>query len=65
MKTEKNVEVLVRAALLCVGCDIPAARKVCGFVGHGGLKGCSKCLLSFPTEEFGQKADYTNTNVSD
>lgn len=31
------------AALLCVGCDIPAARKVCGFTGHGSNKGCSKC----------------------
>lgn len=38
---------LVRAALLCVRCDIPAARKVCAFVGHHAPKGCSKCLLSF------------------
>ena len=42
----------------------PAARKVCGFVGHGGYRGCSKCLLVFPTEEFGQKADYSDTNIS-
>ena len=34
MKTESNVPVIVRAALLCVACVIPAARKVCGFVGH-------------------------------
>ena len=43
-----------------MGCDIPAARKVCGFVGHRALKGCSKCLLSFPTECFGEKGDYSN-----
>ena len=33
----KGTLVFVRAALLCVGCDIPAARKACGFVGHGAL----------------------------
>ena len=36
------------AALLCVGCDVPAARKVCGFTGHGSNKGCSKCTKVFP-----------------
>lgn len=54
-----NQYVLVRAALLCVACDIPAARKVCGFVGHQAYKGCSKCLKGFPTENFGDKADYS------
>ena len=28
----QNAPVLVRAALLCAGCDIPAARKTCGLV---------------------------------
>ena len=37
-----------RAALLCVGCDVPAAQKVCGFTGHGSNKGCSKCKKHFP-----------------
>lgn len=37
-----------RAALLCVGCDSPAAKKVCGFTGHGSNKGCSKCKKYFP-----------------
>jgi hypothetical protein len=36
------------AALLCVGCDVPAARKVCGFTGHGSCHGCSKCTKVFP-----------------
>ncbi len=32
---------IVRAALLCVACDIPATRKVCGFTGHSSSHGCS------------------------
>ena len=36
------------AALLCVGCDVPAATKVCGFTGHASCKGCSKCTKYFP-----------------
>lgn len=47
----------IRAALLCTASDIPATRKLCGFVGHGALKGCSRCLKSFPTTEFGTKPD--------
>ena len=35
------------AALLCVTCDVPAARKVCGFTGHNSSKGCSKCNKTF------------------
>ena len=42
----------VRAALLCVSCDVPAVRKVAGFVGHGGLRGCSRCLKVFPMHVF-------------
>ena len=49
-------------ALLCIACDVPAARKVSGFVGPMALRGCSKCLLPFPTEKFGDKADYSNFN---
>ena len=39
--------VLVRCALLCVACNIPASRKVCGFLGHSATLGCSKCLKHF------------------
>ena len=49
----------VRAALTCLACDVPAARKAGGFVGHGGRMGCSKCLKIFPTEKFGDKPDYS------
>ena len=37
----------VRCALLCVACDLPAGRKVCGFLSHNAAKGCSKCLKVF------------------
>jgi len=37
-----------RAALACVSCDIPAARKLCGFKGHNSNYGCSKCFKYFP-----------------
>lgn len=50
----------VQAALLCVSCDSSAMRKVAGFVGHSGTKGCSKCLKSFPTAAFGEKPDYSS-----
>lgn len=48
----------IRAALLCISCDIPAARKLTGFVGHSALKACAKCLKSFPTIQFGSKPNY-------
>lgn len=38
----------VRCALLCVACDLPAGRKLCGFLGHSAKFGCSKCLKVFP-----------------
>ena len=41
-------KVVVKGALLCAACDIPAARKLCGFKGHTGNRGCSKCFKLFP-----------------
>ena len=38
---------VIRIALTCIACDIPATRKVCGFVSHIAFKGCSKCLKEF------------------
>ena len=46
------------AALLCVASDIPASRKVCGFVGHSANRACSKCFKFFPGG-FGEKKDFT------
>lgn len=39
---------VVRSALLCVACDLPAGRKVCGFMSHNASQGCSKCKKTFP-----------------
>ncbi|XP_058880312.1 uncharacterized protein LOC131737148 [Acipenser ruthenus] len=44
-------------ALLAVACDIPACRKVCGFLGHAANRGCSECWKLFPGQ-VGQK-DYS------
>lgn len=38
---------VVRCALLGCACDLPAGRKVCGFLGHSASLGCSKCLKRF------------------
>ncbi len=59
MKASNGSFVLVRAVLSCVACDIPAARKVCGFLGHNARLGCSICLKQFPTESFGQHPDFS------
>ena len=39
---------IVRCALLCVACDLPAGRKVCGFLGHNARYGCLRCYKTFP-----------------
>lgn len=48
----------VFAALLCVAADIPATRKVCGFVGHSANRACSKCFKYF-VGGFGEKKDFS------
>lgn len=37
----------VRAALILVACDIPAARKSVGASGHSSTNGCNKCKKKF------------------
>ena len=49
---------LIRCALLCVACDLPAARKACGFLSHSANLGCSRCYSDFGTGIFG-KQDYS------
>ena len=34
-------------ALMCVSCDLPAGRKLCGFLGHSARLGCSRCFKEF------------------
>lgn len=37
----------------------PATRKLCGFLGHGARRGCSKCKKEFiPGEHFGNKMNF-------
>ena len=38
---------MIKCVLLCITCDIPAGRKVCGFMGHSAKLGCSKCYKQF------------------
>ena len=59
MQSFSGTQVVVRAALICTACNIPASRKVSGFVGHNAFRACSRCLKSFPTTSFGEKPDYT------
>ena len=44
---------LVRCALLCCSCDLPAGRKLCGFLGHSAHLDCSKCKKYFPSSTHG------------
>jgi hypothetical protein len=43
-----NVLKCFKMALICVGCDIPASRKLFGFLGHSATAGCNKCKKKFP-----------------
>lgn len=38
---DKSRQIYVRGALLGVICDVPASRKVGGYVGHSALHGCT------------------------
>ena len=54
---------VIRAALICTACDIPASRKVSGFVGHNAHRACSRCLKGFRKEgAFGDQPDFTGTD---
>jgi len=52
-------QICVRAALTCCACDIPAARKLCGFVGHSATMGCSKCAKQFHYDHDAHKLDFS------
>ena len=43
-ETSKKV---IRCALLCASCDLPAGRKLCGFLSYNAHYGCSRCLKFF------------------
>lgn len=52
-------QICVRAALTCCACDIPATRKICGFVGHSAALGCSKCAKQFSYDHIRKKMDFS------
>ena len=51
-----------RVALLCVVCDMPASKKVCGFTSHNSKHGCNKCTKQFMTCGIGEATDYSGFN---
>ena len=56
--TSEGVQVRIRVALTCIACDIPASRKVSGFIGHNASLACNKCLKTFPVQ-FGTPINYS------
>ena len=42
--TPSGIYVNIRS---CISCDIPATRKVAGFLGHNARLGCNKCYKEF------------------
>ena len=44
---EDNQLKLIQCALVSVGCDLPAGRKLCGFLSHSANLGCSRCYAEF------------------
>ena len=55
----------IRAAISCLACDVPAARKVGGFIGYNGRYGCNRCFKEFVVENFGDYPDYSGFVKSD
>ena len=37
----------IRCALVCVACNLPAGRRVCGFLSYNARLGCSRCWKQF------------------
>ena len=38
---------IIHGALIAIGCDLPAARKIAGFLSYSANKGCSRCYCEF------------------
>lgn len=52
MNTYSHGVAFVKAALTLVACDIPAARKLCGFTSHSSAHACHKCEMMFNNRDF-------------
>ena len=62
LKLPDSSEKIVRVALLAVACDMPASRKVCGFLSHSANLGCPRCYCEF--SKGGLNRDYSNFDRS-
>lgn len=47
LRSPQGNSITVRLMLAYSSCDIPASRKVFGFLGHNARLGCNKCLKEF------------------
>ena len=54
----------VKACIACLAADIPASRKICGFLGHNARLGCNKCYKEFLGENssFEDRPNYGGFN---
>ena len=50
VKTNRDININVKVALSSVVCDIPASRKVSGFLSHNAKLGCNKCYKDFSAQ---------------
>ena len=63
VKLSESCSITVKCAIGCLSCDIPASRKVAGFIGHSGRLGCSKCFKEFKSVDgFGGNLDCSGFN---
>ncbi len=55
-----DTKTIVRCALLCAACDLPAGRKLCGLLSYNAHQGCSRCTKSFSSGYGGFDRDKWN-----
>ena len=58
LRQGKSVDgIFIKAAIQCLACDLPAARKTGGFASHSSTHGCTRCLKTFPYSKDMNKVD--------
>ena len=57
----ESSKTMFKCALLGIACDLPAARKVCGFLSYTANLGCSRCLQQF-SRGYGIRNCYSDFN---
>ncbi len=56
----RDTKTIIRCALLCAACDLPAGRKLCGLLSYNAHQGCSRCTKSFSSGYGGFDRDKWN-----